>query len=322
MVVASISWHYNIAKGGSFILGQFFVYVLMFMFRFEQLEENDYEAIEKAWIVSGLISIVLFLLVGNMEYRDGRNTLMIFGSRADPNEICGFFIVPVGIILYNLFNKKGRIKLREIIFAAVYVIMSIFVVFKTASRGGIIALAIAIVCTVLFSDSRHNKRRVWGVILVTVIFVVSAYYILPTLSNEAQSRLSVQALIDDDGGNRANIWGTALYRFNKDMAYRQLIGLGYYGYKTTAHNQLIQNLMDLGLVGLAIYLYFIFKAFIVCLRRARSYIPGFISMFILSLTLTMTAAYKPLWILLTVLALHLPDNYKSRRERKLETENE
>jgi hypothetical protein len=95
--------------------------------------------------------------------------------------------------------------------------------------------------------------------------------------------------------------------FKEFSVFKVFFGMGYFAYEPSAHNQLLQNLLDLGIIGLVLYLMLIVRAFKICLHRARSYIPGFISMMALSMTLTMTGSYKPLWILLTVLALHLPN---------------
>ena len=71
----------------------------------------------------------------------------------------------------------------------------------------------------------------------------------------------------------------------------------------TMHNQLIQQLSNYGIVGLVLYLILIYKSYKSIKLNCPRYMGAFIGMLVMSLTITMSVAYKLLWILLLMPAV-------------------
>lgn len=274
------------------------------------LPETMGQWLDRIWLAAGVIWILLFFTSGqNIMQFSTRVSLVLLGNRTDPNEYVGALIVPVCLMAYQIAKPcKIQLKLGAILGIAV----SIYITFLTGSRGGLLALLIGIVMTFLTSSKLSFRKIVVLSILSIVLIYFVLYGILPMLSEELVARFTIESVISTGGSDRTIFWSQAWDNFKSCNTWRMLFGYGGFGadfMNKTMHNQVIQQLVDFGLVGLICYLILILFAYLRIRKYSRRYLGAFFGMMAMSMSITMGPAYKPLWIFL-MMGFALPEEQR------------
>lgn len=286
----------------SFILLSFIVIIF-----FSAYIDDNYQQdiVDTCWIIGGVICILLYLFGdrASVGIYGSRTTMMILGTETDPNEFASAFIVPASLLCYRFINtEKTYSKLLHILI----IILSLYCVLMSGSRGALFSVILAMTITI-FQSSRKNLK---SVLLATLIIIISLFivfrFVLPMIPTDVLTRLSFDTLVNDRGSGRSDIWKDALNRIGKGSLFRLFFGYGQYGlivqgsagYTTTMHNQFIQQLSNYGIVGLVFYVNLMVNTFKYIRVRCPRYIGSFWGMILMSCTITMSVAYKILWILL------------------------
>jgi len=90
------------------MLETFFVFMLITTRIYNQKEKNFLIYI---WIAAGVLSTIMGYF-SNADYGEGRTSLIIWGGTEDPNQFCGYFILPMMMYLQKIIRKnKMRVKL-------------------------------------------------------------------------------------------------------------------------------------------------------------------------------------------------------------------
>lgn len=316
--VITMFWAVNSEVAITNSLGLVLLGLIVFVF-FGIGEKNiDSQLIERCWIVVGVICIIIYMFgekaaVG--EY-GSRTSLMIMGTPTDPNEFASIFIIPASLIVFNLFqNKKNVNKILEIII----LILMVYCVLMSGSRGALISLVVALLITYFMYGKVDIKTIMISIVVIIVIGIILVQYLLPMIPKDVLARLSIQALMEDGGSGRGSLWADAINKIWNGSVGRMLFGYGQYGLTVgtegltqTMHNQLLQQLSNYGIIGLASYIFLIYKVFKSFISRCPQYIGAFIGIMLMSMTITMSVAYKILWILLLMPTVYC----KERRKEK------
>ena len=145
------------------------------------------------------------------------------------------------------------------------------------------------------------KNTLFIIVLAILSYFIILNFMLPQISESVLNRFTFESLKADGGSERKLIWTKSIKYFYEESIFRQVLGLGIFGgtfYKATMHNQLLQNLIDGGFIGLLLYCVLMVLGFINIYKKYKNFVPGYIGMMLLSMTLTMTSSYKPLWTLM------------------------
>ena len=178
-----------------------------------------------------------------------RQVLTLFGQQNDPNNCAAYLAIGLAIAAYSLASEK-RMKVLNIIVVAV----NAYGIMLTASRTGFLLMACIVVVLVLMPNK--NDRFVLGafvrrLVMVTVVFVISAYLIDRYLPEASLNRML--AFDEYSGGSgRDEKWTKAIALIRQ----RPLFGWGWGGYKVGAgvvHNTLLTMLCDVGFVGTSLF---------------------------------------------------------------------
>ena len=256
-------------------------FIVIIFFSTDLQEEESYKT-DLCWIVSGIICIFLYIFGDKTAVGEygSRTSMIIMGTATDPNEFASVFIVPLSLMTFNLLNKKGPRILQIII-----MLLSLYCVLMSGSRGALIAFAI-------------------------IVLLLSTRYIIPLIPDDVLTRMSLKALLTDGGSGRGDLWTDAVRKIWNGSVLRMIFGYGQYGLTVgtkgvsqTMHNQLIQQLSNYGIVGLVLYLILIYKSYKSIKLNCPRYMGAFIGMMVMSLTITMSVAYKLVWILLLMPAV-------------------
>ena len=207
-----------------------------------------------AALVLGIAAIVSPGQVGT-EWVSGRVVPNIAGSQQDPNEFCGYYLLPLSLFTIKMFETRKIVFALPIAFFAYTVLM-------TGSRGGLIAVVAAFLIA-LFYAVRNDKHGVLicGIAVILVLFIVLNFNeILSLLPREISSRFDLSAMGTGSAETRMNIWRQLLVVFSQSNPMQQLFGHGYgatvlsNSAHLVAHNVYIELLFDIGIVGLGSFL--------------------------------------------------------------------
>lgn len=305
--IATMFWAVNrdaaITNSMSLILLGFIV-IVFFSTKLSKEEEN---VVDLCWIVAGLICIILYVFGDRTAVGEygSRTSMIIMGTATDPNEFASVFIVPLSLLLLNILNKKGPWTLQIVIMVA-----ALYCVLMSGSRGALIATAIAMLITLIHSGKVNIKTLLIIVVAGSFVLFISFQYILPLIPDDVLTRMSLEALLKDGGSGRGDLWTDAIRKIWDGSIFRMLFGYGQYGLTVgtkgvsqTMHNQFIQQLSNYGIIGLLLYMILIYKSYKSIRMNCPRYKGAFVGMMVMSFTITMSVAYKILWILLLMPAI-------------------
>lgn len=305
--IATMFWAVNrdaaITNSMSLILLGFIV-IVFFSTKLSKEEEN---VVDLCWIVAGLICIILYVFGDRTAVGEygSRTSMIIMGTATDPNEFASVFIVPLSLLLLNILNKKGPWTLQIVIMVA-----ALYCVLMSGSRGALIATAIAMLIILVHSGKVNIKTLLIIVVAGSFVLFISFQYILPLIPDDVLTRMSLEALLKDGGSGRGDLWTDAIRKIWNGSIFRMLFGYGQYGLTVgtkgvsqTMHNQFIQQLSNYGIIGLLLYMILIYKSYKSIRMNCPRYKGAFVGMMVMSFTITMSVAYKILWILLLMPAI-------------------
>jgi len=276
-----------------------FIVIVFFSTELSQVESYKTDV---CWIIAGAICILLYVFGDKTAVGEygSRTSMIIMGTATDPNEFASVFIVPLSLMTFNMLNKRGPRILQIVI-----MLLGVYCVLMSGSRGALIATAIAIFVTLIQSDKVNVKSVLIITIVALFVLFLSIRYIIPLIPDDVLTRMSLKALLKDGGSGRGDLWTDAVRKIWNGSVLRMVVGYGQYGLTVgtrgvsqTMHNQFIQQLSNYGVVGLGLYLILIYKSYKAIKINCSRYMGAFIGMMVMSFTITMSVAYKLLWILL------------------------
>lgn len=186
------------------------------------------------------------------------------GSIGDPNELATLLAAGVGVSTALIFDSSRSAAFRIISAGAALILLTGILI--TLSRGGLVALAAALLAAVFVSTGRF---RIMTVGAVTAILAVAGVFFFAVASQAARDRI----LETDGGSGRTDIWSVG-WRMVEDQPVR---GVGGGNFKissihyllapgvlefdqyivdqpSVAHNAYLQVLAETGVIGLALFL--------------------------------------------------------------------
>lgn len=161
-----------------------------------------------AYVVGALITVG-FGLFSNASVDSGR----LAGGVGDPNELAAFLLPAVTVCAFAILAGRSPLA-RWAYFTAGLLLLA--AVFMTGSRGGLVALAVALATAIVMS----GRERVKTVSAVLVIAGCGVAYFAAFAPPEQVDRLA--AIRDDGGTGRSDIWAVAF----ETVRDRPVLGVG------------------------------------------------------------------------------------------------
>lgn len=303
-VALTMIWSDNFSLALNNSMGIILLGIIVFIFATSEMNDKTSEIITYSWVATGILSALLYLFGEKIQVGEygSRTSLMIMGNPTDPNEYAGIFIITSVFSLLLMFNSKKKfVKISML----VTILLEIYVVFLTGSRGALLSIVVALFIT-LQKELHLSVKSLLALICVLIVSIFFIYYIvIPNIPTDILLRYSLETLKSDQGSGRASIWFFALKEYFHGPIFNMLFGYSITGIRagtvmvtSTMHNQLIQNLISYGIVGFALYVVLLIKCFKNILVKNKSLVGAFIGIFLMSMTITMGPSYKPLWIFL------------------------
>ncbi|MFH1966698.1 MAG: O-antigen ligase family protein [Patescibacteria group bacterium] len=269
--------------------------------------------------------------------------------------VAGYLIFNIlfGIILFSFRKGNNLSFLRAYYFLGI--LLQIFVVFNTLTRGGIISLFFSLfifAAYLTFYHSRNKKiiKNSGLVILLIAIVIVSFLFIERDsdwiANNNALRRITHISLSDTTFQNRLFTWGSAIQGFKE----KPILGYGYENFYQVfdkyfnpkiyrhsgsvvwfdrAHNMIFDRLITGGLVGLLLYLsvllvplYYLWKHFIKNKESNNYLMPVIFSVVMMAyliqnlLIFEALVTYIPLFIVIAFLSQFCPNYFENLSQSK------
>lgn len=297
--------------------------VIFYLITTRAFNSRENKLINTAWILAGIITTVTLLISGASADGDSRMSISLGGGVEDPNQLCGYFILPALICMNYLFRRDGKLLVK--IGFGVLIFGMMYAVFATGSRGGLIAVLLTVVVYAIWAiRGLGNKMKVIGLLLILAVLFFAV--ILPALPADVVERFSVESVLEDQGSGRIEIW-QACWDAATSSPATILFGNGLYSTQeiitaaginnVVAHNHWLQVFCDQGMVGVILFFPVVFWGILRNRKGAKERSVAMFGMLVLSMSLTVYAYYKPFWNVLMMTALNgnpndiLPDgSYK------------
>lgn len=98
------------------------------------------------------------------------------GSITDPNDLAAHLLLVLPFLLFIILRKRVHLALRLILVAAMT--YGMFLILRTGSRGGLVALVLTLVCTLIFGSAR--QKIAVGIVGPTMFVILVALLPGPT----------------------------------------------------------------------------------------------------------------------------------------------
>lgn len=216
-----------------------------------------------AWgsIFVGLIAIVMFLTGFRFATTHDEARLTVLGQ--DQNELS--FLLSWGIvsIVYLLRNFKYSKVLKTFYIVSLFLLA--FTILTTGSRTGfVILIFIAIILAITY----FKKKRI---ILIVPLFLIMFSYFMQYLPDTVSIRLleTSEQITEGNLTGRGIIWELGFKAFKSEGAWIQGVGFksfrtlmdNHYNLPKAGHNTYLLTLIELGIIGLILYLKMILHLF-------------------------------------------------------------
>lgn len=236
-------------------------------------KKGKVEFFYKVFIISGLIFIIRLLY----EFPLASWFTQRLGSEEFNANTIGLYLTISAICSLHLAQKKNK---------ALYILYFLFsfVVFLTGSRKSFLMLVFGSAILIYFNQGRNVSRKILAVIMGIILIIIGYFmvfnipFLYDILGNRIESFLSVffgESNIDYSTETRFNLIDIGISLFlNKPFLGH---GIGSYsilsGYYVYSHNNYIELLVGVGLIGTVIY-YSMIIYIIVKLYKRRNLIVG------------------------------------------------
>ena len=222
-------------------------------------EREDPDILEKGLLSFALGSVVLavlFKLGIGIEYEWGRVTL--FG--ANQNTIGTFMTVSMMILVLSVFENKLNLgQIRFIFLLPVLIMLQLMI--ETGSRVAFVSFIFAFIAGIYMYKTNKIANKV---LIVTIGFILFMAIWLYTMQSDLMRQRLIES-INQGNSSREYIWSRIINLILENPVFG--VGLtGYtefavyvFGQPTSAHNVILQVLCYTGIVGLTLYLVFLWR---------------------------------------------------------------
>lgn len=314
VVWCGLSTFWSIDTGDSVIRTITQVSFLLLLFSASAYDYSDYELdyLRRCLIWSSRITAIIVLLTGS--YAQSR--LVLSGIITEnPNYICAYFLFAVSGAAINLMSGD-KSKISKII-SVIELIIYLYITFATGSRGGLFAVVAPVIITILFySENKNIDISMFARKTVIIIFIVVAMGIVMSyMPSEIVNRFTAEAIKTSNGTGRYDLWEDSISAFKDSNIIRQLVGYGtatarditylfHFRIHNVIHNIFVESLIEIGVIGLLLYICHIASFFICAIRRREVFSYSImLGMIVISVSSSLYA-FKPYWnIMLFILCL-------------------
>ena len=248
------------------------------------------------------------VLLGTGSYAEGR--LLLSGLiKEDPNYLCAYFMFGIAACILRILDKDVQRKGK--FYAVAELIIYIYIIFSTGSRGGLFAIAVVVMTIILLDGgiSSNIERK----LLILALMAVAIAFVTMLLPENVVNRFTREAIVESNGTGRYDLWESAWETFKKSGFFREMFGYGTAAARaiirrfsslpnSVYHNVFVDNLVEIGIVGLTCYLIHIGSFVVLAWKKKDIFsISIILGMIVLSFS-TSIYTFKPYWNIMLFIA--------------------
>jgi len=348
-------WSNNERSEGLLLMAHLFLFLLIL---------SNFLRKIKDWIILFEFSFLSSLLVSFVALGQHLNWSWLIESSGgarlastlgNAGYVAGYLIFNIFFGLILFFFKESKYLSWFRAYYILGILLQIFVVFNTLTRGGIIALSFSIfafICYFVFYHSKSNKLiRNSGIVVLLLMAIFSSFLFLNRQANWVQKNNVLEKIVSispnaPTAQNRLMTWNSAYQGFKE----KPIFGYGYENFYQVfdkyfnpkiyrhagsvvwfdrAHNMIFDRLITGGLIGLLLYLSLLFvpliylwKWFIKSKADNNYLMPMVFTLVMLAYLIQnlfifeALVTYIPLFIVLAFLSQFCPDYFEKFSQSK------
>jgi O-antigen ligase len=254
---------------------RYFQNMILFLIVYTAVRERKHALwVAWAWLIGATFATVPAML--NPPTYEDDLTVRISGTIGDPNELAALLVA--GVVFAGVLTAVTKPPLRWA--AAGAVALFLMGIFYTVSRGGLLALGVALIAACLLAGRWRGRAVVVAGLGVSIVVIYFASF----AGLDARDRVTTL----QGGTGRSDLWKVGWRMFEDEPIHG--IGSGNFPISSihylvqpgvierddfiistpkVAHNTYLQILAELGIVGLALFLTIIYFAISSALKAAR-----------------------------------------------------
>lgn len=248
---------FTLASDGADIVGNMKVYVLSLMVMTYKPNIRVANNLMTVLAISGVI--LGFYILKNPEYIDGgvRLTVKIGNVIQDPTWITVLLLPAFCLGTYML----GNVSFMKKLLGLTLMLFCAFLVFLSGSRGSLLAMFVALLTWILINTNKANRMKLFlGLLLASIV----GYLFFTSIIGALDENLLLRYTEDDTSGHiRLYTWGLIVEGVLNSNIFQLLFGHGLGAcirdFRLDAHNMLLQQLYEMGVVGLVLMVAFLVK---------------------------------------------------------------
>lgn len=262
--VCSIGWSKNVGQAKVYVLTISLMVLVFIMTQYFAYSDDTIKFILVIYkYVScslALLSIFFYTYIG----AGTRRVLFIFDMYIDPNNQVAILAIGSGLCLLDILSGNWIKKLINLI----GYLISVFSILQCGSRSGIVILAVQIIIILLFWHPQKNSVFKESIKWIIILFsgMVAIYFLSQYISVDVIDRLFGRGNLKfTDGTEREERWELGM----KCFLSSPILGNGWGSFE--CHNTFLTMLVDVGILGNALFYYIIVRLFYRSIRKKEVY---------------------------------------------------
>jgi putative inorganic carbon (HCO3(-)) transporter len=274
--VLSASWA-EVPKQALDTSSRYFQNMILFLIVYTAIRERKHAIwVAWAWLLGATVATVPAML--NPPTYEDDLTVRISGTIGDPNELAALLVA--GVVFAGVLTAVTRDRPPLRLAAGGAVILFVLGIFYTVSRGGLLALGVALIAACILAGRWRGRTLVVAGLGLSIVVIYFASF----AGLDARDRVTTV----QGGTGRSDLWKIG-WRMFEDKPIRG-IGSGNFPISSihylvqpgvverddfiidtpkVTHNTYLQILSELGIVGLALFLTIVGFAISTALKAAR-----------------------------------------------------
>ena len=301
-----------------------FPYTLLFIIISQfHINSNEKLFLSNSFLLSFIISIAFGVFLQN-KYSTFSNFSRLQLSWANANYLASYLLVTIGFILYTWKTTKKK---WVHITALICLIAAFIFLFWTQSRGGMLSLILVLlVLYIIYAIKRQKKLHIIISITVLILLVLSFNYVFRTIRPQTITFRERVYKANAEYIKHNWLFGSGLGTFVNEFPRYRLSDyklLGQEDIISHAHNEFVEIWAETGIIGLALFIIFLFALIRQYKRKIHSKDKYFIYVTAFSLVLllihnlfSITMRVPPILIYFFILAGFLSADYSKEIEEK------
>jgi len=232
--------------------------------------KNDLQLVQKTFLVSAIIPCFMGLwqIITKTGLSDESSFLRIYGNFTQPNVFSYFLVIILTLLIYFFITVNNQ-KIKKIYL--LFIILNFILLILTYSRGAWLAFSTILL---LLGVLKYRKLLLKSLVIIflSVVLILSINWFIPkdynssSILNFNPSRRITESFSLKQNSSiswRIELWGQMLNVFWEKPILGHGIGSfekesfrkrGFYAGSYEAHNDYLRLAIELGLVGLTIYI--------------------------------------------------------------------